>query len=287
MAKLRGMPYPGNFEKNMREGVLMKSCTICGTAGSPTVEHIIPQALLQFWEIDPFDPHGEPMRTTLCSRCNGATSALHNNAETLALIRSGGPVTKRGLGKLADWAVWVTMLLGVSRGGGVWPAEDARKRLMDRFARKSSGGIPKGTRVYAALADDETSRELEFSYAVALENDPRVIADYSGSPVGFAAGGTLYAAAVLRVGEVIVLVLGPTWKSGPDHRDRIDSIAANVGLTRIHPLPDGSINRLGRHTVAYRALHGLFVATPLDAENYELLPEGIRGVVESLFDRHS
>ncbi|MDI9917654.1 hypothetical protein [Rhodococcus sp. IEGM 1379] len=199
----------------------------------------------------------------------------------LDLIETGAPVSKEDLDALAHWIVWITLLLGVKRAGDVWPVEDARKQLKSRFRDGSTGGLPKGTRVFAALVDEDATGTLETTYAVLLKNDPRVRLDHKGLPAGFAPSGARTAAAVLRVGNLVVMVLAPTWSSGPGHNTRIDTAATEIGLTRIWPPTDPHIG-LTPHTVALKEVWNLFACIPFEADNTDLLPPDIQEFVRSL-----
>lgn len=135
---------------------------LCGADQDLTIEHIIPQALWRRFGIDPDRPTLADYKTILCERHNQATSALHRRPDLLDLIETGEPVTRRTLTHLGDWAVWVTLLLGLARGSGVLGETVTRDVLLRRFDA-NAGGTPRGVRVYAA-------RVLE--YAVA--SDPPV-----------------------------------------------------------------------------------------------------------------
>jgi hypothetical protein len=96
-----------------------EGCLICGTTDELTVEHIIPQTLWKRFGLDPDHDDLARYRTTLCQTHNQATSALHRRSEAIRLIATGEPVTTKTLAHLADWAVWVTLLLGLANGHGV------------------------------------------------------------------------------------------------------------------------------------------------------------------------
>ncbi|GAA1078232.1 hypothetical protein NXT08_24180 (plasmid) [Rhodococcus pyridinivorans] len=252
-------------------------CVICGDLDNPTLEHIIPQALLLRMGVEPATTADHPFTTSLCNDCNTATSKLHNNTDLLDLIETGAPVSQNTLRALAFWIVWITLLLGVKRGGDVWPIEDARQRLQSRFSDRSGGGVPKGTRVYAALVNEDETSTLSAQYSILLRNDPRVILDHANFPTGYRPSGAKTAAAVLRVGNLVVMVLGPTWSSGPDHISLIDKAAADIGLTPIWPSTNPEIT-LTPHTVALKEVWNLFVCTPFTTRNNELLPAALRAL---------
>ncbi len=65
-------------------------CVICGDLDNPTLEHIIPQALLLRMGVEPATTADHPFTTSLCNDCNTATSKLHNNTDLLDLIETGG-----------------------------------------------------------------------------------------------------------------------------------------------------------------------------------------------------
>lgn len=51
--------------------------------------------------------------TSLCNRCNHAGSQLHNNKNLLDLIDKGAPISQKTLEDLAEWVIWVLLLLCV------------------------------------------------------------------------------------------------------------------------------------------------------------------------------
>lgn len=78
-------------------------------------------------------------RTDLCVPHNKATSALRQRTQMMDLIETGEPVTRTTLRHLGDWAVWVTLLLGLARGSGVLGAEASREFLLE--ASMASGAV--------------------------------------------------------------------------------------------------------------------------------------------------
>lgn len=218
-----------------------EECLICGSTTDLTVEHIIPQTLWNRWGIDPNRDDLAVFTTRLCGLHNSATGALHEREDMMRLIDTGERVSKRTLSHLADWAIWVTLLLGLARGSSVLDAETSRAWLLHRFTHDAStgpgGGPPKGTRVYAArvtllVKADAPTRK----YVLALRGDSRVILDAQQEPCGLSfRAGVINAAESIRVGELVLLVLGPTYSSGQDHTERLDAAAVGVGLERIFP----------------------------------------------------
>ncbi len=132
--------------------------------------------------------------------------------------------------------------------------------------------------MYAALVNEDETSTLSAQYSILLRNDPRVILDHANfPPTGYRPSGAKTAAAVLRVGNLVVMVLGPTWSSGPDHISLIDKAAADIGLT-----PDLAVHQSRNHAdAAHRALKevwNLFVCTPFTTRNNELLPAALRAL---------
>jgi len=101
------------------------------------------------------------------------------------LIETGEPVTRTALRHLGDWAVWVTLLLGLARGSGVLGAEASREFLLERFDGLR-GGLPKGVRVYAARVADyrEPAEPAVTRYTLALRGDSRVMLGPDNQPRG-------------------------------------------------------------------------------------------------------
>lgn len=268
----------------------MDECLICGATTDLTVEHIIPQTL---WNRFGIDPNGvgdvAKTRTILCSTCNSATGQLHERGAMLDLIAEGAPVTKQTLRQLADWTFWVTILLGLARGAGVLPISEARRWLQDRFFSGNQAGVPRGLRVYAGRSADLAAHPVvpTASYAVSLMDDPSVVTNQDGRPIGYSAheGTSVQAAEVLGLGSLVLLVVGRAHSSGPDHTTRLDSAVASAGLVRIHPLPT-PIPTFATSTVSVAAAHELFVREPLLlGVDLNLLPVNIRRVVEAFTAR--
>ena len=254
-------------------------CAICESPDEPTREHILPQTLLIAWGLDPDAPNLARFRTWLCKSCNQRMGRIHDRPDMRRFIMEGHPPTKKSVRELADWIVWVTMLLGVAGDSGVWPNDSARRYLLKRFTERDSGGLPKGVRVWAALFKDDTERTIEESHAVALREDPRVIYNFQEVPIGFSSGSNLAAAKYLGVGKLSLLVLGPTLLSGPDHYDQLDSIVTTTGLIRIHP-PKEEMPILQPLTVDWRSIQNIFTADPIFSSNHSLLPQEIRSLIK-------
>jgi hypothetical protein len=242
-------------------------CLLCGATDDLTVEHMIPAALWERWGIDPETgahfktdpatrqrtdlpeaPLADVARycTTFCLMHNGATSKLHSGG-ILDLIAEGGQPDVKTLRRLAEWAIWVTMLIGLhrgddpnQRGGGILPDGRGREVLRRRFDA-DDGRTPGGYRVYAAQVDDyDHSAATVVHRVVLLYENPHVLTD-QGSAVGQSSGeGPMNAAEVIGLGKFLLLVLGRTHPSGRDHNDRLDDAASSVGLELIHPLVDSA-----------------------------------------------
>ncbi|GAB4085028.1 hypothetical protein GCM10028784_16580 [Myceligenerans cantabricum] len=259
-----------------------RSCLLCGSIDDPTDEHIVPQTLWNEWGLDPNSAGLARYRCTLCRKHNGALSALHSRPEMKDLIVHGGPVNKRTLRQFADWAVWVTMELGLARGTGVLDEAMARKLLLDH-ADGGVGGPPAGMRVYAALVDEQPATAVAVpKFEIAVKGDDRISYDESGEPSGFSVReGRIKVAESIVVGHLAVIVLGRTLGSGPDHRRRLDAAAAVAGLAPVHPLPNGKAT-LSVLKVPMSALNDVFVPPGLGSDT-SLLPKQIRAVME-LFD---
>ncbi|WP_299928936.1 hypothetical protein [uncultured Nocardioides sp.] len=254
------------------------ACLLCGTSEGLTVEHIIPQTLWKRFGIDPDRDDLAQYRTVLCNRHNQATSALHGRAEVMDLIEHGEPRDPKTLVLLADWAVWVTLLLGLARGSGVLGASASRALLLERFDGVRGGG-PKGVRVYAALVSEyvEASGEARSQFALALVGDSRVVLDPAGEPVGLSFRlGPVNASEAIGLGKVALLVVGRTHSSGPDHLKRLDAAAADVGLSRIWP-PDSSVPELVEQQVSITDVSRLFTVMPFSSD-MSLMPPGIRAL---------
>jgi hypothetical protein len=258
-------------------------CVLCGATGA-TVEHVLPRTLVASWGLNPDAPETAPFRTRLCARSNSAGSSLHARADVIAMINSGVAASQGTLNRLADWSVWVSLMIGVSRDSSVWPRSAALRYLRERFpcganSPAPSGGLPKGTRVYAALADDATPERSHPRHAIALRDDPRVLLGADGEPTGGSAieGLALSAGSALRLGSIVTLVIGPTWRSGPTHETNMDEIAGTAGLSRVHP--NAVSTPLARQVVDMRSLATLFTTEPFAADtDAALLPRHIRHV---------
>lgn len=256
-------------------------CTICRATDNPTIEHIVPQTLLR--SRFGLDPHHEDLarfRTVLCDAHNQATSALHGRTEMMELIDAGAPITTKALTDLADWAVWVTLLLGLSRGDGVLRSEEARRLLAERFGG-NAGGLPKGIRVYATLVDEYITDTEFVSHMVGVEHDSRIVRDHAGAAVGFnVIEGPITVSESIGLGKVAILVLPRSFSSGRDHNARLDEAARSVGLERIHPLgPD--LPDLVPRSVDMKAVSELFMPPPFGRDT-SLLPGPLRAVAQLL-----
>ena len=78
----------------------------------------------------------------------------------------------------------------------------------------------------------------------------------------------------MGLGKLVVLVVGRTYPSGPDHDERLDQAAARVGLERIRPLPD-ALPSLGPTSISMADVSRLFTVVPIGADA-SLLPEVLR-----------
>ncbi|MEU4607595.1 hypothetical protein AB0F43_31810 [Kribbella sp. NPDC023972] len=251
-------------------------CLICGALDDLTVEHIVPQTLWNRFGIDPDREDLARFRTALCYPHNKATSVLHERTEMMELIETGDPVTRKTLLHLGDWAVWVTLLLGLARGTGVLGTDASRTMLFRRFDTDQAG-TPKGVRVYAARVTEyvEPAEPHVPSYALALRGDSRVLLDQAGKPCGFSVReGPINASESIGLGKVVLLVVGETYSSGPDHLIRLDQAAARVGLQRILPLSN-SLPALKPTTISMTAVSKLFTVVPLGAD-LSLMPRAIQ-----------
>lgn len=250
---------------------------LCGTNADPTVEHIIPQTLWKRFGIDPDMDHLAQYRTDLCEKHNAATSSLHRRAEMMELIETGEPVTRKTLTHLADWAIWVTLLLGLARGSGVLDPSWTRDLLLRRFD-STSGGTPRGMRVYAARVSAYVSEASPPAtrYCVALTGDPSVLLDADGRPRGFSVGiGPIEAGEAIGLGKIALLVVGRTFSSGDGHSERLDDAATTVGLQRIWPLPNPLPN-LPHGEVSITDVSRLFTVLPFGSD-LSLMPEALQG----------
>lgn len=261
-----------------------RPCLLCGDVDNPTVEHVIPQALWNRFGIDPNESHLAPFRTNLCGRHNHATSALHRRSEVINLIAEGEPASTRALTHLADWAVWVTLLLGLARGSGVLDADKARELLLRRFD-SHDGGLPKGVRVYVAPISEhvEASETDGTQYALALVGDSRVVTDAEGRPQGLSERtGSTNASEAIALGKLAILVVGKSYKSGPAHEERLNEAARSVGMECIWPLSD-RVATLDPRRVSIAEVGRLFTADPFGAD-LSLFPASIRGWIRLMED---
>ncbi|MDX1883879.1 hypothetical protein [Mycolicibacterium sp. 120270] len=250
------------------------TCLICGSDEEATSEHIVPQTLWLRFGLDPNHKDLERYRTTLCRRHNEATGKLHRRTEVIELIENGGPFTKKSLGLLADWAVWVTVLLGLSTGEGVLPGDEARSLLRARFD-EHGGGLPRGIRVYAARVSEYVRDTTFTSYMVAVEKDRRTVLDYRGTPIGFLGiAGPVTVTESIGLGKIALLVLSRTYPSGVGHNDRLDAAATTVGMERIHP-PAATLPILAPRAIDMTALSEVFMPVP-DGQDWSLLPDGVK-----------
>lgn len=251
-------------------------CLLCGTEAEPTLEHIIPQTLWKRFGIDPNRPDLARFWTTLCDRHNKATSALHIRQDMMDLIHTGEPLNRKTLTHLGDWAVWITLLFGLERGSVPLGAGASRARLLDRFDR---GTIPKGFRVYAARVEHytEPATPPPTPYALALHGDSRIALDHEGRPCGLSIGpGPVHASESMGIGKFALLVVGRTYSSGPDHFERLDQAAADLGLERIQPLND-KLPALTPRPISMTDVSKAFTVIPCGAD-MSLMPERIRAL---------
>lgn len=258
------------------------ACLLCGSTQDPTDEHIIPQTLWNRFGIDPDLPHLAQYRTTLCFRHNQATSALHQRTAVMDLIEHGGDFSAKTLLHLADWAIWVTLLLSLARGSGILGEDASRAILRERFDSKQ-GGTPAGVRVYAARVAEHVAASDPPSprYTLALVGDPRVALDDSGRAVGMSARtGPINASESIGLGKVALLVVGKTYSSGPQHEQRLDAAATEVGLERIWP-PAKPLPALAPVPVSIADVSRLFTVMPLGPD-MSLTPPAIQNLLDSL-----
>ena len=252
----------------------VRSCLLCGSSDEPTTEHIIPQALWRRFGIDPDRDDLARYRTTLCHTHNQATSALHRRAEMLDLIETGEPISRRTLHHLADWTVWVTLLLALARGSGVLGAEQSRSLLLRRFDTDEAG-VPQGMRVYAARVSEYAERLDITPHVVALHGDSRVMLNHEGFPIGYSVRtGPVNASESIGLGRLALLVLGRTHSSGPHHLDRLDAAAAAINLDRILPLGD-ALPELNPTAVSMAEVSKLFTVVPFGAD-FSLFPAALQ-----------
>lgn len=247
------------------------------------MEHIVPKALWRRFGLDPDQERLARYRTTLCRTHNEATSRLHQRTDVLDLIDKGGPITKKSVGLLADWATWVTLLVGLASGHGVLPDEEARRLLTDRFDGHN-GGLPKGLRVYISRVGEYVSGTTFTSHMVGVQQDGRIALDHAGMPSGFSERtGPITATEAIGLGKIAILVLARTYSSGKDHDARLDTAAATVGLDRIHP-PQEDAPELAPRPVDITAVSQVFMPV-MHGTDTSLLPAPVRTCVEMLMPR--
>ncbi|MFT9533145.1 hypothetical protein ACM0AX_07780 [Mycobacteroides abscessus subsp. abscessus] len=250
-----------------------KTCRICDSEET-TSEHIVPQTLWLRFGLDPNHEDLERYRTRLCSPHNEATGKLHQRTDVIDLIENGGAFTKKSLGLLADWAVWVTALLGLSTGEGVLPEDEARSLLRARFSG-DGGGLPRGIRVYAARVSEYVRDAAFTSYMVAVEKDLRTVLDCNRTPIGFSGiAGPATVTESIGLGKIALLVLSRIYTSGVGHNDRLDAAATTVGMERIHP-PAAILPALAPRAIDMTAVSQVFMPV-LDGQDPSLLPNGVR-----------
>lgn len=261
------------------------ACLICGSSDSLTVEHIVPQTLWNRFGLGPNHERLTRYCTTLCSFHNSATSRLHQRTEVIDLIEKGQPATKKSLRLLADWAVWVTLLLGLSTGEGVLTEDEARRLLSDRFDGRD-GGLPRGIRVYIARVADYISGSSFTSHMVGVVDDGRIVLDSAGTPIGFSERtGPITASEAIGLGKIAILVLSRTYSSGRDQNARLDAAAATVGMDRIHP-PAVAVPVLVPRVTDMTAVSRVFLPVPHGSDS-SLLPDAVKQVVALLTPRGS
>lgn len=254
-----------------------EACLLCGSTANPTVEHIVPQTHWRAWGLDPNRADLARYRCTMCGRHNNALSKLHNRPEMNDLIINGNPVTRKTLQQFGDWAVWVTMELGLARGMGVLDEAVARELLLAR-ADGHIGTPPAGMRVYAAFVAPQPATTVSTPrFEIAVKDDDRISYDYSGVSNGFTMReGRINVAEALVVGHLAVIVLGRTLDSGEGHHQRLDAAAAAAGLAPVLPLPEGKAT-LGVLKVPMNELRDVFVPPGFGSDT-SLLPKGVRAL---------
>ena len=80
----------------------------------------------------------------------------------------------------------------------------------------------------------------------------------------------------IGIGKVVLLVVGRTYPSGPDHDDRLDRAAAQVGLERIRPL-GAALPALNPARISMADVSKVFTVIPFGAD-MSLMPERIRAL---------
>jgi len=260
-------------------------CLICGETDTRTLtlEHIIPQALWRRFGVDP-NQTGDVRKThtTLCERCNGATSRIHSRPEMLDLIEAGKPVTPAASEQMADWVFWVLLLLGLEQGDNIVPDHEARAILRGRFVDHTIPGIPSGWRVYAAHVStlDNQGTTVSSKHEVVTKVSQGTVTDAAGSRIGMTQGPgvAVQAALAIGIGSMGFLVLPPTESSGPGHQDRVDAAAAANGLERLVPRRGDTIT-LTKSNADVGVFRDIFVG-PWFGTNRDLLPERLRALLD-------
>lgn len=91
-------------------------------------------------------------------------------------------------------------------GPGVLKPDESRTLLRSRFG-KSSTGLPRAVRVYAAGVDNYVTGTDFISHHVAVEQDDRVVLDHAGDPIGFGTKtGPITATEAIGIGKIAMLV---------------------------------------------------------------------------------
>lgn len=131
--------------------------------------------------------------------------------------------------------------------------------------------------MYAALVDDsvEPTESQSTPYVLALKGDSRVLCNENGAPIGFSVReGPINASESIRLGRVVLLVVGSTYSSGDDHEQRLDQAVARVGLARIFP-PEKTLPRMEPTPISMTDVSQLLTVIPDGADN-SLMPEALR-----------
>jgi hypothetical protein len=77
----------------------------------------------------------------------------------------------------------------------------------------------------------------------------------------------------------VLLVVGRSYSSGPDHHERLDLAAARVGLERILPLGD-ALPALEPTSISMSDVSKLFTVIPFGAD-LSLMPRAIQALTSS------
>ncbi|WES65833.1 hypothetical protein P0L94_07110 [Microbacter sp. GSS18] len=272
-----------------RPSLNRSDCLICGETNRPelTLEHIIPQTLWRRFGVDP-NQEGDVRKThtTLCKRCNDATSRLHSRTEMMELIEKGTPATDMAIGQMADWVFWILLLLALERGDSIVPADVARRLLHSRFVTHTATGIPPGWRVYAARVAtlEHQGTAVQESYEVLTAFGNMGVTSAAGHAIGFTgrSGAAVQSALTIGIGSMGFLVLPPTESSGPNHLDRVDAAAAENGLERLVPRR-GAVATLTVGAADVGALRDIFVS-PFEGSDRSLLPQRLRSLLGAFTD---